>query len=577
MVQLADAFTGVPEADESPKWVQVTREGNFPGYMGGLKPFAFTRADLDSMVKNIREHPAYKLDANGNPIGHVIPWDYNHASEMDPTSGELPVAGAPAQGWTLDLEVRNAEDGTAELWALTQFIEPARSYVRAGQYKWASVAVVFNAIDPETSRNVGATVTSIALTNTPFVEGMESLVASKVLPNNKPPDAGKPGENIPGHTVMARRYFYEAAKTVSEAISQMRELFGIPETSGIAEVMQQITIVRGWFSAGGAPLGTDPEYIVGSLRTILNLPTLTPDAQVLDEAGKSIQVLMAETQAASGNATSTPPADSSTVPPVSVASSKKGTDAMSELLKTLSKMLGVREADDAVTSAAQELVTLRNELKSAFGLERDSATVILGSAKDAQIAKTKLQSLFTALGITDPEAAVGKVADIMESASKLKEVMPELEALRAEKKEAEEKAIETDVDEAIAASKLSPDLKPALLLYRRSEPAKFKEKYKPAHQPGASAGLSPEQRAQLTNKVANGGAAPVVGTVTPNVLPGQPQVVNLAMYPGDNPTAKAKAYLASTVPNWKDLTNEAQWQMAITLKKQPHVINQPVS
>ncbi len=239
------------------------------------------------MVANIRSHPAYKLDANGVAVGPVVPWDFNHASEQDPTTGELPALGAPSQGWTYDLQVRTDATGQAELWALTRFLEPARTYVKAGQYRWASVAVALNAVDPTTGANVGAMVTSIALTNTPFVEGMESLAASRRTNTEKYRPMKHSQANI-----TARREFYSSAQSTEEAISDMRELFRLPETAGASEVAQQIAIVKGWFAKGAAPLGTDVQYIVGSLRTILNLPTLTPDQEVLTQAATSVQLLV---------------------------------------------------------------------------------------------------------------------------------------------------------------------------------------------------------------------------------------------------------------------------------------------
>jgi len=561
-VELTAAFAGDSATDDSPKWVQVTREGYFPGYMGGLKPFSFTRKDLTAMVENVRTHPSYALDASGLPVGHVIPWDFNHASEQDPTSGVLPISGAPAQAWTLDLQVRdNAVDGHAELWALTQFLEPARTYVRMGQYKWASVAVALNAVDPQSGQNIGAMVTSIALTNTPFVEGMESLVATKQNP--------KPGQ---APDVKAyRRTFYEAASSIEDAIHCMRELFGLPETAGIDGVMNQLMIVASWFKTGTAPLGTDPDYIVGSLRTILNLPTLTPDAQVLEEAGKSVQVLIQQEMASAGTATPEPTTDSGTVPPVPVvsASTTKGKTTMSAtLLLTLSTMLGVRESEDAITAATKELVQLRTGLQETLGLERDTTPILLGAAKETASAKAKLLNLFTALGIDDPDQAVAKVAQVMEASAKLKEVMPELEGLRIEKVKQEETQAETDVDQAIAASKLPASVRPAFLLHRKADPKGFREQHSIGNTaaPVAAPVLSSSQIMQLTSRVkidSNGNA---------QIVP-EGGVINLAKYQGSNPTARAKAYLATVTPGWDKMTNDAQFLSAVSLRKQPNVVD----
>ncbi len=579
VVALADAFdTGTTLDDKGPKWVQVTREGNFPGYLGGTRPFAFTRADLQKMVDNVRAHPAYKVDAAGNPTGHVIPWDFNHASEQDPTTGNLPAQGAPSQGWTLDMEIREGSDGNAELWALTQFLEPARSYVKAGQYKWASVAVQFGAIDPVSGQNVGAVVTSIALTNTPFVEGMETLVASKVQKTASVPGA-------PNGQVQAKRYFYEHAKDPSDAVSCLKELFGLPETAGIGEVMAQIQIVASWFAADAAPLGTDPEYILASMRTILNLPVLLPDADVLAEASKAIQLLITEQTAASGTLAPTATSgESGLVPPTPVAATKKQSneDPDMTLAITLSKLLGTRDTEEAILARATELVELAKGLKDIFKLSntRDTAQVMLSEAKDGAQAKEKLLGLFTALGVEDPDKAVARVAEVMTSAEQLKAVMPELEGLRKEKVEKEEKEIEDDVDQAIAASKLSTNLRPTLKLYRKQDPAGFAKDYPkaPAGQPAP--GNAQLQRLTTPLSVSADGTGVSLGRQAPaqqTPAPAGQGTINLGMYPGANPTARAKAYLSTVTQGWDKLDNDAQWTMAVNLRKQPGVIDQAAS
>lgn len=562
------------ENNAGPKWVEVTREGNFPGYLGGLKPFAFTRADLESMVANIRAHPSFKLDAQGTAIGQVIPWDFNHASEINPAQGDLPVAGAPAQAWTLDLQVRPGADGKAELWALTQFLEPGRTYVQAGQYKWASVAVTFNAIHPESGQNVGAMVTSIAMTNTPFIEGMSELAASRRSNTNG------------AVAVEARRNFFEAAEDAADAIHMMRDLFGLPETAGAAEVMTQIAIVQGWVTSGTAPLGTDPEHIIGSLRTILNLPTLTPQVGVLQEAGMSIQALIEEQATGVGVPGAPGTGDDGMVPPpppVAASRQQKQDGAiMEEFIKVLASLLGVRQSEDAVLAAVKDGVQLRSGMVEAFGLNRDGLEIILAAGKEGAQAREQLLGLFGALGIEDPDAAADKIAEVMQSAATLKEVMPELEGLRVEKKKMEETVAEADVDAAIAACKLHPSMKGALLLQRTTDPEGFAKSFPPNAAPAngkknllkrvAASGATPLRTSADGSSVQLGGGGN--DDAASDDLGGGSDTINLAHYPGSNPTARAKAYLASTNPNWNELDNEAQFLQAVHLKKRPNVIDQ---
>lgn len=160
-------------------WVQIAVEGEFKGYRGGELPFKFDRAVFDQIVANFRKSKSYKLGADGLGASDVIAWDFHHASEAPANSGEIPTMGAPAQCWIQELDVRRGAGGKAELWAFTRWLEPAKTYIKAGQYKWASVAVVLNAVDAQTGAQLGPMLTSVAITNRPFIEGMQSLAASR--------------------------------------------------------------------------------------------------------------------------------------------------------------------------------------------------------------------------------------------------------------------------------------------------------------------------------------------------------------------------------------------------------------
>ncbi len=533
-----------------PKWVQVTREGNFPGYLGGLKPFSFTRANLEQMVANVKAHPSFVAGADGIGTAQVIPWDFNHASEANPASGNLPATGAPASGWTLDMEVRTSSDAKAELWALTDFLEPARSYVKTGAYQWASVAVAFDAVNGESGQNVGAMVTSIALTNTPFVEGMAQLVAQQ--------------EHLPPKTtIQARRFHFEPARDPADAINMMREMFALPETAGAAEVMGQVAIVQQWITSGTAPLGTNAEELIGNMRIILNLPALSPQVTVLDEASRSIQALLEE-QATAAGLPAQPSGDEGMVPepPNEVAARRQEKD-MNEFLKLLAARLEVRENEDSITNAVKELSELRDGLVTCFGLSRDGVKVILDSAKDGVDAKTKLLGIFEALGVQDSEAALAKVAATLESAAKLKEAMPELENLKVEKEASDKAAAETDVDSAIAASNgaIPANMRNTLLLHRTSDPKQFAEDY-PKAAPAPAAPAIPANVLQLTSKVAATQATPPGGNV-----------IDLTHEVGDNPTARAKAFLSANNANWVNLSNNERFEAALALRNRPDVID----
>ena len=180
------------------KWVQIAYEGDFKGHAAGeftLTPEVFAQA-----VANFHAHPSYKPGAEQAPPADVeagrfdvIPWDFHHASEQAPTTGTIPVAGAPAQGWVLELQVRAGADGKAQLWALTRWLEPLRSYVAEGKYRWCSMTLYPSAVDPVSGAEVGAYISSVAATNDPFLQGMVPLAASRALADADAPASGRSG------------------------------------------------------------------------------------------------------------------------------------------------------------------------------------------------------------------------------------------------------------------------------------------------------------------------------------------------------------------------------------------------
>ncbi len=135
-------------ADDRPcVWNVVAYEGEWQGHPAGA--FGFSRATFEQIIANFCADPRYKRRGTAAPraaapeqiesgIFDVIQWDFHHAAEMP--APELAVAGAPAQGWVLELAIGDYE-GKCALLALTRWLEPARGYIRGGRYKFCSVSV----------------------------------------------------------------------------------------------------------------------------------------------------------------------------------------------------------------------------------------------------------------------------------------------------------------------------------------------------------------------------------------------------------------------------------------------------
>lgn len=167
-VEIDVTALGAADAEKPPLvWNQLAKTGQFRGHPSG--PFELTPQIFAEIVANFRATQNQR-----------IPIDFEHASEQDPTQGTIPTEGAPAQGWILDLDNR----GAAGLWGLVEWLEPARTYVREKKYRFFSPAIRFGAKDRVTGQPIGARMTSGALTNNPFLDGMAPLAASdRVAPS----------------------------------------------------------------------------------------------------------------------------------------------------------------------------------------------------------------------------------------------------------------------------------------------------------------------------------------------------------------------------------------------------------
>ena len=139
--------------------IQVARPGSFKGHPQG--GFAMDGETFAGIIRN--------FEASKN---RRIPVDYEHATEMVSAPGVLQ-HGAPAVGWVTSLAMRGED-----LWATVDWVDSAAvEAIRSGRYAYCSPAVVFGAVDPESGENIGARLTSVALTNRPFLDGMEPLTA----------------------------------------------------------------------------------------------------------------------------------------------------------------------------------------------------------------------------------------------------------------------------------------------------------------------------------------------------------------------------------------------------------------
>ena len=453
-------------ADDRPcVWNVVAYEGEWQGHPAGA--FGFSRATFEQIIANFCADPRYKRRGTAAPraaapeqiesgIFDVIQWDFHHAAEMP--APELAVAGAPAQGWVLELAIGDYE-GKCALLALTRWLEPARGYIRGGRYKFCSVSVWLNATDPATGKDVGAVLTSIAITNNPFLQGLPALQASR---------SAAP--------VLAGKHWYSPAPSPDEAFGNLRSLLGMPETATVPDMAARFALVKAWAAGGARPPGLDdddaPADVVAALRQILGLPLLTVDAEVLAQ----IDTLLAKLMPA--QPTNTPAGSAGPVQETLMDKNQTGATSGAKDAQPVGALL-VAGADIRVTLAricAKRLNCSVDDVNDGH---------ILQLANGAADVQAKIDELMAELGAKTFAEALAKIGSAKALEAKLKEALEGKQAAEEAMSGYEESMMEEDVGMALASLGVTDEAKSgkirkALLADRGTTPesiATFRKTY----------------------------------------------------------------------------------------------------
>ena len=539
---LADG--ALPAEPATPAWVQIATEGTYKGYLGGSMEFTFDLALFNKVIANFRKSPSYKRGASGFGDQDVIAWDFHHASEMPATSGTIPTQGTPAQGWVQELEARRGDDGKVTLWALTRWLEPARGYILDGRYKWASVSIVFDAVDAVSGKHLGPMLTSVALTNQPFIEGMQALAASR--------------QAVAGRYWKGRDMYLEPANSPEDALEMLRRMLGLPETADAATTVAEVAKVATWLASGEVPLGVDLEEIVGGIRTVLNLPALASNEDVMAEVAKLISRLQSTSGVDGGlpaapGATPAPlPTPANPPPPPGAPALAKEKAAMT-FLNQIADKLGTVATEAAVLEAIDGHTELRGLVASKFDLGATANLKVICKAEmtDKGV-RDKYGPLLKALGVEDPDAALNKLGDLMTQSEELKKIAPELSALRKQAEAAEGEVADADVEGAMASMSIAKEsehyegIKLAVAHYRKTNSREdFYKKY-----PKAEAASATSRREYLSRNISGGEQTVARGSGETKVVASKEVpagAIDVTAYSGSNLMMKTCDFVKASV------------------------------
>lgn len=229
------------KSSDGPVWIQLAKTGAFNGYRGG--PFALTSKVFDNIVRNFNATENKK-----------IPIDFEHATEAKGSDGTIPVLGAPAQGWITALDNRGSE-----LWGQVEWGDRAKEYIKDGSYKFLSPAIRFNQKDAVTGQPIGERLTSAALTNIPFLDGMQAVAARDFdeQPLTAAEEEGMFVElcwlsdygshyDLPGVRKALKLDDFASFDDISARCARLREMYSDPQQSAGVDLDAMTTALRGF-------------------------------------------------------------------------------------------------------------------------------------------------------------------------------------------------------------------------------------------------------------------------------------------------------------------------------------------
>lgn len=442
-VQLADAPAATPPAPaadgtETPtapvvvpkqKWIQVASSGTYSGHGDG--DFTLDQAVFSKFVENFHADPRFKAGADGVGSNPVVPFDYEHTSEMDPRMGSIPAGGVPAPAWALDLKVEG--DATASsLWCFVDFGDTIREQIAKNEYRFVSIAFTLEATDPNTNADIGALITSIAFTNHPFLRDLQPLAASA-----RRGDAAQ------------RRldYWGSAAKSPEQGFEYTRSVLQLPAATTPAEVVAEAAKVVAWAGpAGGAPAGVDISDIMCDLRSIWSIPVTATAEEVLGQIQKAALALVPPPAPAAAAAAVA--AAASTTEATPLATPTGGTPAAPSALSNT-------EPAKKTMENLKQIVALFNKSKTGHLLAEDAAAVteaVAGAVAD----QTTLSAILTALGVKDGAAALASVAELSGMRAKLQDALSQLDEVLSMQSQLDTQTEAQDVGAAMTAAGLDP-------------------------------------------------------------------------------------------------------------------------
>jgi hypothetical protein len=447
-----DVHTMDASASTKRVWIQLAQVGSFKGHPKGA--FEFSPTVFSTIVENfVRD-------------GLPLPIDAEHASEMPPTEGSIPSEGAPAMGWIHRLDNR----GKAGLWGHVEWLEPARSYIKEGRYKFISPAVRFKSKDRKTGQDTGPRLSSAGLTNTPF------------LPDMKPLTARNEGEPVYVMSVAV-----EAAEADVETVSmsslcystneympRIRGVLGMNHLSTAQQCADQLCVLREHFDAAGgdasktqqgirlsdylmpmrhmvgASMGSTWDDVFDAVQDLIDT--------AIEEHESAFHAVAAEAKSATMSETAADPVEQAIALPEQPTEESPG------------------PTPDQQTTTEPEVAPVPNQTPETITMTTPATPTVAAPAAAAPVAPPVAESTVV------QSAEVGTLQlKLRGTEAENRRLKDEVTTLRAWKEEREDKDLADEVlaayDTYAEAKSLKPDDRMSMLSWLRSDPEGFRNMY----------------------------------------------------------------------------------------------------
>jgi phage I-like protein len=216
-------------------------------WVRGSNKFSITPDDLESIVRNFRERQNGEINV-----------DYDHASEMPEVAAGGPI---PSAGRIVGIDPPEAQGRRTFLWGWFEPTERARTLVKNREYRYISPAIDWGAKNKRTGKPQGATLTSVALTNRPFLEEMPQIRLSD------------PGYRLVDGTA--------GTTDAASPVSKTEQDSGAPSTGGSMKKVQ-LSVADGKIKINHPDLAdeyyADPDDAANALAALSSQPDAEPDA-----------------------------------------------------------------------------------------------------------------------------------------------------------------------------------------------------------------------------------------------------------------------------------------------------------